>query len=94
MSSKSLLSPFKLHDLVLTSRVVMAPLTRSRSGPSRVPNDTMTEYYKQRSSAGLIISEATTISPQANGWLESPGIYTSEMVEVISVANAYFLLFF
>jgi 2,4-dienoyl-CoA reductase-like NADH-dependent reductase (Old Yellow Enzyme family) len=57
----------------------MAPLTRSRSGPDRVPNTTMAEYYAQRSSAGLIVSEATTISPQANGWLESPGIYTDAM---------------
>jgi N-ethylmaleimide reductase len=74
-----LLEPFRLHDLELRNRVVMAPLTRSRSGPDRVPNTTMAEYYAQRSSAGLIVSEATTISPQANGWLESPGIYTDAM---------------
>ena len=74
-----LLEPFRLHDLDLPNRVVMAPLTRSRSGPDRVPNTTMAEYYAQRSSAGLIVSEATTISPQANGWLESPGIYTDAM---------------
>ena len=74
-----LLEPFRLHDLELRNRVVMAPLTRSRSGPDRVPNATMAEYYAQRSSAGLIVSEATTISPQANGWLESPGIYTDAM---------------
>jgi N-ethylmaleimide reductase len=74
-----LLEPFRLQDLELRNRVVMAPLTRSRSGPDRVPNATMAEYYAQRSSAGLIVSEATTISPQANGWLESPGIYTDAM---------------
>jgi N-ethylmaleimide reductase len=74
-----LLEPFRLHDLELRNRVVMAPLTRSRSGPDRVPNATMAEHYAQRSSAGLIVSEATTISPQANGWLESPGIYTDAM---------------
>jgi len=74
-----LLEPFRLHDLDLPNRVVMAPLTRSRSGPDRIPNSTMAEYYAQRSSAGLIVSEATTISPQANGWLESPGIYTDAM---------------
>ncbi len=74
-----LLEPFRLHDLDLRNRVVMAPLTRSRSGPDRIPNSTMAEYYAQRSSAGLIVSEATTISPQANGWLESPGIYTDAM---------------
>ena len=74
-----LLEPFRLHDLDLRNRIVMAPLTRSRSGPDRIPNSTMAEYYAQRSSAGLIVSEATTISPQANGWLESPGIYTDAM---------------
>lgn len=76
-----LLEPYRLHDLALPNRVVMAPLTRSRSGPDRVPTAVMAEYYRQRSSAGLIISEATTISPQANGWLESPGIYTDAMEE-------------
>jgi len=74
-----LLEPFRLHDLELPNRVVMAPLTRSRSGPDRIPNAAMAEYYAQRSSAGLIVSEATTISPQANGWLESPGIYSNAM---------------
>ncbi|MBU6223103.1 MAG: alkene reductase [Planctomycetes bacterium] len=77
--SLALLTPYRLHDLDLPNRVVMAPLTRSRSGPDRIPNAIMAEYYGQRSSAGLIISEATTISPQANGWLESPGIYTDAM---------------
>ena len=77
--TSSLLAPYRLHDLDLRNRVVMAPLTRGRSGPERIPNATMAEYYAQRSSAGLIVSEATTISPQANGWLESPGIYTDAM---------------
>jgi len=75
-----LLQPFALGDLSLANRVVMAPLTRSRAGVARIPNATMAEYYAQRSSAGLIVSEATTISEQANGWLESPGIYTDAMV--------------
>lgn len=74
-----LLASYRLHDLELPNRVVMAPLTRSRSGRDRIPNATMAEYYAQRASAGLIVSEATTISPQANGWLESPGIYTATM---------------
>ena len=51
----------------------MAPLTRARAGRERVPNDLMREYDTQRASAGLIISEATTISEQANGWVDSPG---------------------
>ena len=74
-----LLQPFQLGDLSLPNRVVMAPLTRGRAGQERIPNAVMAEYYAQRASAGLIISEATTISPQANGWLESPGIYTDAM---------------
>ncbi|MFM8579636.1 MAG: alkene reductase [Planctomycetaceae bacterium] len=76
-----LLESIRLHDLALPNRVVMAPLTRGRSGPRRIPNRIMAEYYAQRASAGLIVSEATTISPQANGWLESPGIYSDAMEE-------------
>jgi len=75
-SSPHLLSSFDLRGLPLRNRVVMAPLTRARAGIERVPNDLMLEYYTQRASAGLIISEATTISEQANGWVDSPGIYT------------------
>jgi len=79
MSTPALLQPFDLHGLALPNRVVMAPLTRSRAGRDRIPNATMAEYYAQRSSAGLIVSEATTISEQANGWMESPGVYTDAM---------------
>ena len=75
------LQPFQLGDLTLPNRVVMAPLTRSRAGQERIPNPLMAEYYVQRASAGLIIAEATTISEQANGWLESPGVYTPAMEE-------------
>ena len=78
-AASPLLQPFQLGDLALPNRVVMAPLTRGRSGPERIPNPVMAEYYAQRASAGLIVSEATTISEQANGWLESPGIYTDAM---------------
>ena len=78
-TSPTLLSSYPLRDLELRNRVVMAPLTRARSGPDRVPNDLMMEYYIQRASAGLIITEATTISAKANGWQESPGIYTDDM---------------
>jgi 2,4-dienoyl-CoA reductase-like NADH-dependent reductase (Old Yellow Enzyme family) len=81
MSSKQgkLLEPFKLRDLELKNRVVMAPMTRARSGEKRIPNALMAKYYLQRASAGLIITEATTISEQANGWVQSPGIYTDAM---------------
>lgn len=78
-ASPRLLSSYELRDLKLRNRVVMAPLTRSRSGLSRIPNDLMIEYYVQRASAGLVITEATTISATANGWEQSPGIYTDDM---------------
>lgn len=80
-SDLRLLQPLDLNGTALTNRVVMAPLTRARSGEKRIPNALMAKYYGQRASAGLIISEATSISPQGNGWNQSPGIYTDEMVE-------------
>ena len=58
----------------------MAPLTRARSGKDRVPNELMVEYYTQRASAGMIIAEATTISTQGIGWVDSPGIYNDAQV--------------
>ena len=76
-----LFQPFRLHDLTLPNRIVLAPMTRARAGAARLPNRLMAEYYAQRSSAGLLITEATTISEEANGWSESPGIYTDEMTE-------------
>ncbi len=79
--SSILFQPFALHDLNLSNRIAMAPMTRSRAGTDRQPNSLMAEYYAQRSSAGLLISEATTISEEANGWIETPGIYTDEMEE-------------
>ena len=77
----NLLSSVKLGDLTLKNRVVLAPMTRARAGEQRIPNALMAEYYAQRANAGLIITEGTTISPQANGWQHSPGIYTSEQTE-------------
>ena len=79
MISQHLLTPFQLGGLTLKNRIVLAPMTRSRAGKDRLANALMAEYYAQRSSAGLLISEATTISVQANGWNESPGIYTEDM---------------
>src|SRR5246127_1868599 len=76
-----LFHPFRLGDLPLANRVVLAPMTRGRAGAARLPNRLMAEYYSQRSSAGLLVTEATTISEEANGWSESPGIYTDEMTE-------------
>jgi len=81
IQSPHLLSPFDLRGLALRNRVVMAPLTRGRAGIERVPNALMTEYYTQRASAGLIIAEATVISEQGFGWVDSPGIYNDAQVE-------------
>ncbi|HRI12825.1 MAG TPA: alkene reductase [Verrucomicrobiota bacterium] len=78
--SPHLLSTFDLRGLPLRNRIVMAPLTRARAGRERVPNELMLEYYTQRASAGLIISEATTISEQGFGWVDSPGIYNDAQV--------------
>ena len=79
--SKELLSPLQLGDLNLWNRVVLAPLTRARAGAERMPNELMAEYYSQRSSAGLLISEATVISKQGIGWINTPGIYSDEQAE-------------
>lgn len=77
----NLLNPLQIkNNLTLKNRVVMAPLTRARSGKDRIPNKLMAQYYTQRANAGLIITEGTTISPQANGWQNSPGIYTPEQI--------------
>ena len=74
-------SPLTLGELKLKNRVVMAPLTRSRATAERVPTAMMAEYYAQRASAGLIISEATVISEEANGYLNTPGLFTDAQVE-------------
>ena len=77
----TLFDPVKAGVLNLKNRIWMAPLTRSRAGASRVPNALMAEYYSQRASAGLIISEATAISPMGYGWKDAPGMYTDEQEE-------------
>src|SRR6476469_8224848 len=76
-----LFQPFRLHELTVPNRIVLAPMNRARAGAARLPNRLMAEYYAQRSAAGLLITEATTISEEANGWNESPGIYTDAMTE-------------
>jgi N-ethylmaleimide reductase len=83
MSTKAnhLLQPFDLGGLPLYNRVVLAPLTRARAGKERVPNDLMAEYYAQRASAGLLITEATVVSEQGIGWVDSPGIYNEAQAE-------------
>lgn len=80
-TNDALLSPFDMREILLKNRVVMSPLTRSRAGVERMANALMAEYYAQRDSVGLIITEGTVISQQAIGWLNSPGIYTDEQAE-------------
>ena len=79
--SATLLSSFDLGGLTLKNRVVMPPLTRARAGKERMPNPLMAEYYAQRATVGLMIAEATIISKQAAGWLNSPGIYSDEQAQ-------------
>lgn len=73
-------TPIQFGELKLKNRVVMAPLTRSRATDDRVPTAMMAEYYAQRASSGLIISEATVISEEANGYLNTPGLFTDAQV--------------
>lgn len=75
----TLFDPLKMGRMELKNRVVLAPMTRGRAGDTRVPNELMAEYYYQRASAGLLITEATVVSEQGNGWVGSPGIYTEDM---------------
>ncbi len=76
-----LFSSLKLGNLVLVNRIIMAPLTRMRSQqPGNIPHDLNAEYYTQRASAGLIISEATQISQQGQGYPATPGIHTNEQI--------------
>ncbi len=77
----TLFTPYDLGDIELRNRIVLAPMTRGRAVSERIPSHLMAEYYVQRASAGLIVTEATTISEQANGWVNSPGIYTVQQVE-------------
>ncbi|MBX9866353.1 MAG: alkene reductase [Burkholderiales bacterium] len=77
----NLFSPIQLGSLKLKNRIIMAPLTRCRAGVNRVPTPLMVEYYTQRASAGLIISEATSISPMAVGYPDTPGIWSQEQIE-------------
>jgi len=77
----SLFSPFPLGDLTLPNRIVMAPLTRNRARPDGdVPHALNVTYYAQRASAGLIITEATQISPEGKGYIQTPGIYSAAQV--------------
>ena len=77
----TLFDPLQIGDLTLQNRIIMAPLTRQRAGDVRVPNALMAKYYAERASAGLIISEATSVTPQGVGYAATPGIWSQEQVE-------------
>src|SRR5271154_2994011 len=80
MHTEALFTSLRLGAIQLPNRIVMAPLTRMRAGSANVPTALNAEYYAQRSSAGLIISEGTAISPQAQGFPNAPGIYTAAQI--------------
>src|SRR5271167_3903506 len=80
MSAPDLFAPFKLGPLTLPNRIVMAPMTRNRAGPGNVPGPLNATYYAQRASAGLIVSEATQVSPQGVGYPATPGVHSDEQV--------------
>jgi len=76
-----LFTPYDLASLTLPNRVVMAPMTRTRASDDGVPGPLAVEYYTQRASAGLIVTECTAISPDSAGIMHAPGIFTAEQVE-------------
>lgn len=81
MKARNLFEPIAVGNYQLKHRVALAPLTRGRAGEEHIPNDLMADYYYQRSSAALMITEATVISEQGIGWIDTPGIYTQEMIQ-------------
>ena len=76
----SLFDRFEIGVLSLSNRMVMAPLTRSRAGANNTPTELMATYYAQRASAGLIITEATQVCPEGQGYIATPGIHSAEQV--------------
>jgi N-ethylmaleimide reductase len=76
----ALFAPYRLGDLELSNRLVMSPMTRSRAVEGNVPNPLAPTYYAQRASAGLILTEATQVSPQGVGYIRTPGIHSAEQV--------------
>jgi 2,4-dienoyl-CoA reductase-like NADH-dependent reductase (Old Yellow Enzyme family) len=78
--SSPLHEPLQVGALTLPNRIIMAPLTRCRAGAGRVPTDLMVEYYRQRASAGLILTEATSVDPMGVGYPDTPGIWSDEQV--------------
>lgn len=81
LAQQPLLTPFRMGELLLPNRIVMAPLTRqSAANSGHVPTLLQAQYYAQRASAGVIISEGTAISPEGYGWVVTPGLWSEEQV--------------
>jgi N-ethylmaleimide reductase len=81
MPTQPLFTPYRMGDLDLSNRIVMAPLTRMRArSDDHVPTALQAEYYAQRATAGLIVTEGVAISPEGFGWADSPGLWTEEQV--------------
>lgn len=77
----TLFDPVKIGELELSNRIIMAPMTRCRAADNRIPNSLMAEYYAQRASAGMIITEATAVTPMGVGYPDTPGIWSTEQAE-------------
>ncbi|WP_109020802.1 alkene reductase [Leptospira kobayashii] len=77
----TLFDPVKIGELELSNRIIMAPMTRCRAADNRVPNSLMAEYYEQRASAGMIITEATSVTSMGVGYPDTPGIWSEEQTE-------------
>jgi len=76
----NLFSQYRIGDLTLPNRIVMAPMTRDRAGDAEVPVSMTVTYYVQRASAGMIITEGSQVSPQGVGYVHTPGIYSAAQV--------------
>ncbi|MBQ1557782.1 MAG: alkene reductase, partial [Pseudomonas sp.] len=82
MSINKLFSPTRIGPYDLRNRIVLPPLTRSRSSqPGNIPNDLMATYYRQRASAGFMVTEGTQIEPRGQGYAWTPGIHSQEQIE-------------
>ncbi len=75
-----LFQSLQVGELTLPNRIIMAPLTRQRAGVERIPNEMMADYYAQRATAGLILTEATSIDPMGVGYADTPGIWSQEQI--------------
>ena len=80
MTSSKLFEPYRLGAITLSNRIVMAPLTRNRAASGFVPGPLAAEYYGQRASAGLLVTEASQISQQGQGYQDTPGIYSKDQI--------------